>query len=133
MQPKGGQGRVSIDNSTPLRTWQSECIPILGKLAATLAILERSMLGGPAALISASDQLSAVVAESVPWLVGHRCPVGDIDVVLARLFHSVASLSVALGNEARRQAGPNLRVVSQEFETVMCLVRETWTLMCEHA
>jgi hypothetical protein len=49
------------------------------------------------------------------------------------LFHSVASLSVALGNEARRQAGPNLKVVNQEFETVMCLVRETWTLMCEHA
>src|ERR1019366_9261650 len=68
MQRQGGQGRVGIGNSTPLRIWQSECIPILGKLAATLAILERSMLGGPAALISASDQFSAVVVESVPWL-----------------------------------------------------------------
>jgi hypothetical protein len=124
---------VSIDNSTPLRIWQSECIPILESLAATLAILERTIIGGPAALLSASDQFSAVVAESVPWLVGHRCPVRDIDVVLARLFRSVASLSVVLGNEARRQAGPDLKMVSQELEIVMCLLRETWTLIYEHA
>ena len=124
---------MSIDNPTSSRIWQSECSSILGSLAATLAILERTIIAGPAALLSASDQFSAVVAESVPWLVGHRCPVGDIDVVLARLFHSVASLSVALGNEARRQAGPDLKMVSEELEIVMCLLRETWTLLYQHA
>ncbi|MGO8872683.1 MAG: hypothetical protein ACLQPH_15020 [Acidimicrobiales bacterium] len=123
---------MGSDRGAEFGQWKSECVPILRSLMSTLNMLDRTIAGDPAGLLATGDQFHAAATEFAGWLPEHRCPVGDIDTALSRLFRSVESVGALLFEESGRRR-PNARRIVREVDGVMDLLSKTWALMYEHS
>jgi hypothetical protein len=113
----------------PFQQWAAESQPIRHSLVASLRAAHEMIGCGPDAMLATSDQLTATGHHVQGWLSVHRCPVADLDGLLARVSRSFSALGTMLEAEAKKPAEPHWPAIDREMTGLYRLLADVSTLM----
>jgi hypothetical protein len=112
-EPAAAYDCIMIDEE--FRRWEAQSACALKSLMASLMFADDSIEYGPAALLSASDQLQATLSDiSLLMETADDCPLPDIGQQFSRLMRSYAAFAELLGSEATSTKPPDKMLLHRE-------------------
>jgi hypothetical protein len=111
--------------------WEAQVSPIFQRMLASLSVAEQSAASGPAALLSASDQLGSSERDARLWMAENQCPIVEIEERLRRTLRSTRVLARLFELESGNPSGPNLRVIFQEIDGLVGLISTTFAVLSD--
>jgi hypothetical protein len=111
--------------------WEKQVSPIFQRMLASLSVAEQSAANGPAALLSASDQLGSSERDARLWMAENQCPIVEIEERLRRTLRSTRVLARLFELESGNPSGPNLKVIFQEIDGLVGLISTTFAVLSD--
>ncbi len=122
-----------MDGRSDYDEWQVAAMPLLESLIAAAQLARDSLERGPAAILSAGDQLGAGSIEVASWQTTHVCPVPDVDGLVGKTARSFAAAGEAFVVEAGNPTGPDCHSLDVELSGLVGLIARTWAVMSDQA